>query len=63
MYTFYRGIEAIATDYVRYLAGAALARIAIALVYSLSVLTLGGLFYFNYTDVGLSQAIRMLWKL
>lgn len=58
------GIEAIVVDYVRpNVVGAALSRAALAGVYALSVLTLGGLFYFNYSDVGLSQAIRMLWKL
>ncbi|GFR30509.1 succinate dehydrogenase cytochrome b small subunit, mitochondrial [Trichonephila clavata] len=58
------GIEAIVVDYVRpSVVGAVLSRAAVATVYALSVLTLGGLFYFNYTDVGLSQAIRMLWKL
>lgn len=58
------GIEAIVVDYVRpSIVGAALSRAAVAGVYALSILTLGGLFYFNYSDVGLSQAIRMLWKL
>lgn len=58
------GIEAIVVDYVRpSIVGAALSKAAVAVVYGVSVLTLGGLFYFNYTDVGLSQAIRMLWKL
>lgn len=62
--SFYRGVEAIVVDYVRpNVVGAVLSRAAVAGVYALSVLTIGGLFYFNYTDVGLSQAIRMLWKL
>ncbi|GFT74186.1 succinate dehydrogenase cytochrome b small subunit, mitochondrial [Nephila pilipes] len=58
------GIEAIVVDYVRpSVVGATLSKVAVAAVYGLSVFTLGGLFYFNYTDVGFSQAIRMLWKL
>jgi len=58
------GVEAIVVDYVRpNVVGATLSRVAVASVYALSVLTLGGLFYFNYSDVGLCQAIRMLWKL
>ena len=28
---------------------------------ALSAVTLGGLFYFNYTDVGVVNAIKMLW--
>ncbi|CAL1279763.1 unnamed protein product [Larinioides sclopetarius] len=58
------GIEAIAVDYARpSVVGAVLSKAAVGAVYALSVFTLGGLFYFNYTDVGLGQAIRMLWKL
>ncbi|XP_035216040.1 succinate dehydrogenase [ubiquinone] cytochrome b small subunit, mitochondrial-like [Stegodyphus dumicola] len=58
------GIEAIAVDYVRpSIVGATLSKAAVAVVYSLSVFMLGGLFYFNYNDIGLCQAIRMLWKL
>lgn len=58
------GVEAIVVDYLRpTVVGVTIARIGVASIYALSVLTLGGLFYFNYTDVGLSQAIRMLWKL
>ncbi len=33
------------------------------LVWLLSAITLGGLYYFNYTDVGIVNAIKMLWKL
>jgi hypothetical protein len=34
-----------------------------SLVWALSAFTLGALYYFNYTDVGLINAIKMLWKL
>ena len=37
--------------------------IAQGLVWALSIFTLGGLYYFNYTDVGLVNAIKMLWTL
>ncbi|GIY18155.1 succinate dehydrogenase cytochrome b small subunit, mitochondrial [Caerostris darwini] len=58
------GIEAIVVDYLRpSVVGAPLAKAGLAAVYALSVFTIGGLFYFNYSDVGLCQAIRMLWKL
>ena len=33
------------------------------LVWVLSAVTLGALYYFNYTDVGIVNAIKMLWKL
>ena len=34
-----------------------------SLVWLLSAVTLGALYYFNYTDVGIVNAIKMLWKL
>ena len=34
-----------------------------SLVWILSAVTLGALYYFNYTDVGIVNAIKMLWKL
>lgn len=58
------GIEAIVTDYVRpSIFGPTIPKISIGLVYVLSSLALGGLFLFNHTDVGISQAVRMLAKL
>lgn len=57
------GLEAIVVDYVRpRLFGPVIPKIAIGLTYLLSILTLVGLYYFNYNDVGLAQAIRMLLK-
>ncbi|CAG7835749.1 unnamed protein product [Allacma fusca] len=57
------GIEAIVVDYVRpSMFGEVIPKIAIALVYGLSTLTLGGLFYFVYADVGIVNAIKLLWK-
>jgi succinate dehydrogenase (ubiquinone) membrane anchor subunit len=43
--------------------GPVLAKLSLALVYGLSAFTLGGLFYFNYSDVGIVNAIKMFWKL
>jgi len=58
------GIEAIVVDYVRpVLFGETIPKIGIALVYALSALTLGGLLYFIYTDVGIVNAVKLLWKL
>ena len=34
-----------------------------SLVWVLSAFTLGGLYYFAYTDVGIVNAIKMLWRL
>lgn len=61
---FCRGIEAIVVDYVRpSVFGNTIPKLALGAVYGLSALTLGGLFYFIYADVGLVTAIKMLWKL
>lgn len=58
------GVEAIVTDYVRpSIFGPVVPKVSIALVYVLSSLALGGLFVFNYTDIGISQAVRMLAKI
>lgn len=58
------GIEAIVVDYVRpAVFGETIPKLALALLYGLSTLTLGGLFYFVYADVGIANAIRLLWKL
>ncbi|KAK4009887.1 succinate dehydrogenase [ubiquinone] cytochrome b small subunit A, mitochondrial-like [Daphnia magna] len=58
------GLETIVVDYLRpKVVGPALAKLGVALVYGISAFTLGGLFYFNYSDVGIVNAIKMLWKL
>jgi len=58
------GIEAVVVDYIREsMFGKVIPKIAVFGVYLVSSLTLGGLFYFNYTDVGIGQAIRMFWAL
>jgi len=58
------GIDAIVVDYIRpSIFGEVIPKISIALVYALSFVTLGGLCYFTYSDVGLVNAVKMLWKL
>lgn len=57
------GIEAIAIDYVRpNIFGPIIPKVALGTVYLLSGLALGGLFWFNYTDVGVANGLRMAWK-
>jgi len=57
------GVEAIVTDYIRpSIFGTVMPRVSIALVYLLSITALTGLFYFNYTDVGMVNGLKMAWK-
>ncbi|KAJ2944657.1 hypothetical protein O0L34_g4011 [Tuta absoluta] len=56
------GLEAIAVDYVRAaIFGPVIPKVAIALVYLISIATLGGLFYLISHDVGFGQAVRDIW--
>ncbi|KAF2367223.1 hypothetical protein FHG87_002027 [Trinorchestia longiramus] len=58
------GIEALVHDYVRpAMFGDVIPKLSVAAVYALSVVTFGSLCYFIYTDVGLINAVSMLWKL
>ncbi|KAK3894560.1 hypothetical protein Pcinc_001716 [Petrolisthes cinctipes] len=58
------GVEAIVVDYIRpSLFGKIIPKLAVGAVYGLSFLTLGGLCYFIYTDVGIINAVKLLWKL
>lgn len=58
------GVEAIVTDYVRpSIFGPIIPKISVALVYVLSILAAGGLFLFNWTDVGITQALKMLSRI
>lgn len=57
------GLEAIVVDYIRpSVFGATIPKVALGSLYLLSILTLAGLFYFNYSDVGLVTGLRMLGK-
>ena len=58
------GLEAIAQDYLRpVLVGQIISKAALLAVYLLTITTLGGLLFFNYTDVGLGQFVRDIWAL
>ncbi|KAK8728310.1 hypothetical protein OTU49_009221 [Cherax quadricarinatus] len=58
------GIEAIVIDYIRPgTFGKVIPKLAVGAVSALSFLTLGGLCYFIYTDVGIVNAVKLLWKL
>lgn len=57
------GFEALVVDYIRpSLFGAAIPKVALASLYIVSIMALAGLFYLNYSDVGLSTAIKMFMK-
>ncbi len=63
---FLPGLEAIAVDYVqpvRVGGSTLIPKLAVGAVWALSAFTLGALYYFNYTDVGIVHAIKMLWSL
>ncbi|XP_045605403.1 succinate dehydrogenase [ubiquinone] cytochrome b small subunit A, mitochondrial [Procambarus clarkii] len=60
----YWGIEAIVVDYIHPSSfGKIIPKLALGAVSALSFLTLGGLCYFIYTDVGIINAVKLLWKL
>lgn len=54
------GLQNILTDYVH---GPTLPRLATALLYIVSGLSLIGLCYFNYNDIGISKAVKKIWSL
>jgi succinate dehydrogenase (ubiquinone) membrane anchor subunit len=57
------GVEAIVVDYIRpSIFGATIPKISVALLFMLSALSLSGLLYFNYTDVGMVQGTKMAWR-
>ena len=59
-----RGIEALVHDYIRpSVFGNKIPVVCQGLVYGLSVMTLGSLLYFIYADVGLVNAVSMLWNI
>jgi len=57
------GMEAIVIDYIRpSICGPVIPKVAIAGMWMLSFAALAGLFYLNYSDVGLSTAVKMIAK-
>ncbi|XP_041969894.1 succinate dehydrogenase [ubiquinone] cytochrome b small subunit, mitochondrial [Aricia agestis] len=58
------GLEAIAVDYVRAsIFGPIIPKIAIALVYLISIATLGGLLYIITHDIGLANTVKQFWAI
>uniref|UniRef100_A0A1Y1LUH6 Succinate dehydrogenase [ubiquinone] cytochrome b small subunit n=1 Tax=Photinus pyralis TaxID=7054 RepID=A0A1Y1LUH6_PHOPY len=58
------GMEAIAQDYCRpILVGNAVSKVALLAVYVLTTTTLGGLLFFNYSDIGIGKFVRAVWAL
>ncbi|XP_035791991.1 succinate dehydrogenase [ubiquinone] cytochrome b small subunit, mitochondrial-like [Anopheles albimanus] len=56
------GLEAIVTDYVRpILFGTTVPKLAHGLLLIVSAATLGGLFYFNYNDIGIAGCVKQIW--
>lgn len=56
------GLEAITIDYVRpLLFGNVIPKLALMLLYTVSAITLGGLLYFNHTDVGIANFVAAIW--
>ena len=57
------GLEAVVVDYIRpSIFGPVIPKASLGLLYLLSILSIGGLFYFNYTDVGLVNGMKMAWQ-
>ena len=54
------GLHSIITDYVH---GPVLPKWAFGMLFVVSALTLVGLLYFNYSDIGMSKAIKKIWTL
>lgn len=49
-------------DYVRpILFGPVIPKVSLAIVYVISAATLGGLLYFNHSDVGVTRLIKNFW--
>ncbi|XP_050500224.1 succinate dehydrogenase [ubiquinone] cytochrome b small subunit, mitochondrial [Diabrotica virgifera virgifera] len=61
---FHWGLEACVVDYVRpIVVGPVLPKVTLALLYFLSISTLGGLLYYNHHSAGIGNAVRDFWKI
>jgi len=57
------GLEACVIDYIRpIIFGNAIPKLALGTLYAVSILTLAGLLYFNYHDIGIGRAVRKFWS-
>jgi len=60
----YWGFEAIVKDYVRVLLfGAVVPKVCQGLLALIMMVTLGGLFYLIFDDIGIAETIRRLWAI
>ncbi|CAG0900301.1 unnamed protein product [Darwinula stevensoni] len=57
------GLHGIVVDYIRPKLFGGFATFAEYFIYVFSFLAFGSIMYFNYTDVGLIPAVKMLWRL
>ncbi|XP_028041190.1 succinate dehydrogenase [ubiquinone] cytochrome b small subunit, mitochondrial-like [Bombyx mandarina] len=56
-------MEAMVVEYIRVLLfGHVIPKIMMLLVYFLTATMLGGLFYLNFNDIGVSRAFWRIWK-
>ncbi|KAF5280432.1 hypothetical protein FQR65_LT03241 [Abscondita terminalis] len=61
---FHWGLVAIVQDYLRpVVVGKIIPPIALALAYMVTVTTLAGLLFFNYTDIGIGEFVRQVWRI
>ncbi|XP_023026108.1 succinate dehydrogenase, subunit D [Leptinotarsa decemlineata] len=61
---FHWGLEACAVDYIRpIIFGAAIPKLALGLLYIISIATLGGLLYYNHDCIGIGQTVRKFWEI
>ena len=56
------GLESIIIDYLT-MWGAIFPKIGLAYLYVVMALTLTGLLYFNFKDIGISKAVKKIWAL
>ncbi|XP_019881360.1 succinate dehydrogenase [ubiquinone] cytochrome b small subunit, mitochondrial [Aethina tumida] len=58
------GLEACCVDYVRpIIFGSFIPKATLGLLYAVSILTLGGLIYFNHNSIGIGKSIHKIWEL
>ena len=58
-YYHYRGLSSVIVDYVP----KSLSGVAKLLLYMISLATFGGLAYLTFNDVGVCNAVRMIWAM
>ncbi|XP_018335018.1 succinate dehydrogenase [ubiquinone] cytochrome b small subunit, mitochondrial [Agrilus planipennis] len=57
------GLEAVVVDYVRPLVfGPVIPKVSLIILYVISAATLGGLLYYNFTNIGIGKTIKKGWN-